>query len=1015
MEDTQLFRLAGKTAVEKIPCDHVHGLTIVYWEDIERVFPGAKHIKCDGIIVNLLRDSNRKRIEPDCIRYHPDVVLDVVVSASDEDTSASFGRNKDATCASTEEDVFKDLQVAHEPENISNSDDRVRTPSRASKLPSVGPSDLNRRFRASLSFKQIENIAQKMPMESEIEQQLVLSLPSDLQDQVYSSSNPREALIQAVKNGQVQHPNDQLVACLQELGSNVMEIKNMASTITDLVSQNNEKGSKIIEQGSRIIELVSENKDQLAQIIQLQQDLASKQEEMNQLQIQALDRLALIQKNVHALLTQTFELHEYTIPRLFIVLPLDRLPQDPNHKPKRFRLYFLCECGEHTKSVNTKIPHHIHLAKHGGYDITRPDEFFQKYGPYVRTLLQMFKYHIALAGVATSALSYLIHQEAMNQVVEDLEELTKHLGPGMDQVIDYVDKASVDEGKAVVRYSDQIDINNALEGADLRQLESFLKNKDSNRVLGSLYRTVTDEGHVKWVCIDHFRGIHHEKAAKAFRETVDSLQGSFDENIGRVEVKLRSRIQAEQFYQALEKARSAYELKIKLDWETSLSDLKKLRDALAITNVGVLELDLAQHDGPTRDILNHSQRYDPVLDILNRPSIKSFTIRGVRDFSHRSSLLSRNDDFSHLRHLDISLRQLKDDISGAKCLITKAPNLSSLAIETGPLRRNNGNVLKVYEELAKQQTYPIIFKEWNLCIPPPVKESNQAMTAHQCMHQLLKVYCERDTDRLDVDILDDLTVETIAKAVTNGSAFKSLYLTLPDQLDEPLINNISSITALSEMRRIQICTKFDEGRVRILESIPWKHLCELHIKVIPGTSETSVMRTLVDSLKKVSGRVGLEWFQFRSDNDFPLTLPQDNRLQAFAASSSLKYLQLEVDMTLEQMLSLFRLADFSRLRYLGLWAQGFDAIKVDAILNGLQRATALKKLCLFQANITSEQIYRMETKGLALTDSWHDMISATLEVVDAVLQFPPVSTLLSGFSDPYDDDVISRNRRRTWR
>jgi hypothetical protein len=174
------------------------------------------------------------------------------------------------------------------------------------------------------------------------------------------------------------------------------------------------------------------------------------------------------------------------------------------------------------------------------------------------------------------------------------------------------------------------------------------------------------------VCIDHFRGVYHEKAAKAFHESVDSLQGSFDENIGRVEVNLRSRIQAEQFYQALEKARSAYELKVKLDWETSLTDLKKLRDALAITNVGVLELDLARQDGLARDILNRSQRYDPVLDIMERPSIKSFTIRGIRDFSHRSSLLSRND-FPHLRHLDISLQQLKDDISGAICLIHQGP------------------------------------------------------------------------------------------------------------------------------------------------------------------------------------------------------------------------------------------------------------------------------------------------------------------------------------------------------
>ena len=68
------------------------------------------------------------------------------------------------------------------------------------------------------------------------------------------------------------------------------------------------------------------------------------------------------------------------------------------------------------------------------------------------------------------------------------------------------------------------------------------------------------------------------------------MGGSFDENTGRVDVRLPSKIQADQFYAALEKARSVYELVLELDWETSQSDLKKLRDTLKITNVGVFEL-----------------------------------------------------------------------------------------------------------------------------------------------------------------------------------------------------------------------------------------------------------------------------------------------------------------------------------------------------------------------------------------------------------------------------------------
>ncbi|KAF9996880.1 hypothetical protein BGZ65_007547, partial [Modicella reniformis] len=58
---------------------------------------------------------------------------------------------------------------------------------------------------------------------------------------------------------------------------------------------------------------------------QLQQhtseELIKKQDEMTQMQEQALHRLAIIQNRVQAVVTQNYELHEYPIPRLFIILP----------------------------------------------------------------------------------------------------------------------------------------------------------------------------------------------------------------------------------------------------------------------------------------------------------------------------------------------------------------------------------------------------------------------------------------------------------------------------------------------------------------------------------------------------------------------------------------------------------------------------------------------------------------------------------------------------------------------
>ncbi|KAF9342973.1 hypothetical protein BGX34_007402, partial [Mortierella sp. NVP85] len=301
---------------------------------------------------------------------------------------------------------------------------------------------------------------------------------------VRSSTNVHDALVRAITDGRMVQPNEELATRLQEL--------------KDMMAENTELTSRIVNLVTKINELALENNGLTNRVIKLQETLDSKQDEMMQLQAKALDQLALLQNNVKSLLNQTYELHEYPIPRLFIVLPADSSSWNPmNILANKFRLYFLCECGEHTKSTNSKIPHHIHLAKHEGYDITRPKEFFHQYGSYILTILRMLKFGISVAGVAVPTLSLLVQDDALQKASSSLKMLVGNIQSGMDQVIGCIEGVTEDEG-VVDGCSEQMENNEALEGADLRQLETFLKDKDENRVLGNLYRTVTSEGHVKW-------------------------------------------------------------------------------------------------------------------------------------------------------------------------------------------------------------------------------------------------------------------------------------------------------------------------------------------------------------------------------------------------------------------------------------------------------------------------------------------------------------------------------------
>ncbi|KAF9363721.1 hypothetical protein BGX34_003449, partial [Mortierella sp. NVP85] len=419
MEEAQLFRLAGTSAVKKISCDHVDGQSVIYWEDIEHFFTGVRHVMNGETFVKLLRDSNRNRIIPHCIKHQPGAILDVVLSSSDGDTSATTG-NRNGTSNPGLNDITQP------PLYTSGSDG----------------------IAGMLSSGRVTENAQKNAIESEIERDLLLSLPSEFQGKVLASPNIHDALVQAVMDGLVDRPNEHLVVFLRRIKSEVVRNGELASRVMGLTSKNNALLSRLVDLATQNGELafqknqvVLENKELMSRANKLQEDLGRRKDEMERLQVQALDRLALLQKSVTALLTQTYELYEYPIPRLFIVLPEDSSLWNPlDHLTHKFRLYFLCECGEHTKSINTRIPHHIHLAKHEGYEIARPTEFFQRYGRYVLAILQMLKYGLTVTGIAIPALTQLIRPDDVDKVKEGLKSLTDTLEPGVNQVIEYIEK-----------------------------------------------------------------------------------------------------------------------------------------------------------------------------------------------------------------------------------------------------------------------------------------------------------------------------------------------------------------------------------------------------------------------------------------------------------------------------------------------------------------------------------------------------------------------------------------------
>ncbi|KAF9115322.1 hypothetical protein BGX30_006318, partial [Mortierella sp. GBA39] len=368
--------------------------------------------------------------------------------------------------------------------------------------------------------------------------------------------------------------------------------------------------------------------DQGAMTQQIAQEVWKLQKQMN-------DRLILIQNKTEAILTQQLELAEYPIPRLFIVLPEEPAKYDPgNWFRTKFRLHFICECGKHTEAKNTKEPHHLHLAKHGGYLIREPTEFFKKYGPFLLLMLEMIKFGTSIAGHVVPTLASLKVVELADSVKQSIELVTAKIDYSLECIDNQLSKVQAStpgdfintEPRAAMTQQDLTNYLSdveGLEGVELRQLRSFLKTSEGENLLGNLYRMTTSDGHVKWVCHDHYRASYQEKYIQKLRDVVKLAEGEFDEQLGRIGIALRSKFAAAEFYNTVSKAKGVLELVIDLSWECTRSDLEELKDALKTSRVSVLRLDLRQFQTSFGNgLLPTSARYEAIFRLRELPTMK---------------------------------------------------------------------------------------------------------------------------------------------------------------------------------------------------------------------------------------------------------------------------------------------------------------------------------------------------------------------------------------------------------
>ena len=311
----------------------------------------------------------------------------------------------------------------------------------------------------------------------------------------------------------------------------------------------------------------------------------------------------------------------------------------PSSSSTESRLHFICECGgKHAQAVGSNTPHHLHLAKHEGYLVREPTEFFKKYGPYLLLMLEMIKCGTNVAGHVVPALATLRVVALVDSIQQSIATVSSQIDYSLECIGEQMEKLQASSLECVAETDDRTQMTQhdlagylsnveGLEGVELRQLGSFLKTSEEDNLLGGLYRMITLDGHVKWVCRDHYRAGYQAVHIEKLQDIVKLGSGAFDEQMDKINITLWSSFSAQMFYDTLLGGNGVLELSVSLRWQCTSKDTDALRNALSRTLVSTVYVDLQQyHPGLRSKLSSIPAQYEGVYRLLEPLNLKSIHI-----------------------------------------------------------------------------------------------------------------------------------------------------------------------------------------------------------------------------------------------------------------------------------------------------------------------------------------------------------------------------------------------------
>lgn len=266
-------------------------------------------------------------------------------------------------------------------------------------------------------------------------------------------------------------------------------------------------------------------------------------------------------------LRRTSRTTAFAAPRLFIVLPADLNSwNDRDSTTHQFRLYYMCDCGFSC----TMRKYQVHLSDHPGYDLERPQAFFQLFGQSALATLEIVRhgfpedrYHIPSLDDSFDVLG-----TSETQLRHGLSRMT--ITPLVDKAISYL-HYSYRLMSPQERFT-----TTTVDHRASWLMRSFLRprNESDNFLLGGLYQSIQN-GNLWWVCRDHF--LDHGRV-EALQKYIVALGGSVDVQRSAVTIALRSVWHANRLAFTVSRTDAFLDVFIAITWHATR---KQLRDVFA--------------------------------------------------------------------------------------------------------------------------------------------------------------------------------------------------------------------------------------------------------------------------------------------------------------------------------------------------------------------------------------------------------------------------------------------------